>query len=139
VGVVHRQHQRTIDTKVEHGVFSAAFSPDGKLIAGAVLGDGSARVWDVETGELKHTLKDYKAKAGLIQIVQFLPDGTLVTCGASEKNDGNLKLWDMKTGKLIKAIADPNLGVRSMDITRDGKTIAVGTWEKTLVIVPIGK
>jgi RNA polymerase sigma factor (sigma-70 family) len=130
------KHLKTIDAKSERGVFSAAFSPDGKLIAGAGGSDG-AQVWDAETGELKHTLK--AGTAGGIAVVRFLPDGTLVTAGTSGKGDGNLKLWDVKTGKLVKALADPNLIVRSMDITRDGKTIAVGTWEKSLVLVSLSK
>jgi RNA polymerase sigma factor (sigma-70 family) len=129
------KHQRTIDAKAEHGVHSAAFSPDGKLIAGGA--DGAARVWDAQTGELKHTLGEYKS--GLILVVRFLPDGTLATFGTTEKADGNLKLWDVKTGKLVKTIADPNLTGRSMEVSRDGKAIAVGTADKSLVVVPIGK
>ena len=130
------KHQKTIDSKAEHGIFSAAFSADGKLIAGAVSSDGTVRVWNAETGELKHTFEGYKP--GSMTVVSFLTDGTLVTAGTAEKGDGNLKLWDVKTGRPLKAIADPNLTMRSMDVSADGKTVVVGTWEKSLVIVPLG-
>ena len=129
------KHLKTFDPKAQGGVYSAAFSPDGKLVAGWI--DGAVRVWDVATGEEKHTLKGYKP--GSMAAVRFLPDGTLLTAGTSENADGNLKLWDVTTGKLVKAFTDPNLTMRSLDVTADGKTAAVGTSEKTLVLVPLGK
>ena len=116
--------------------YSAAFSPDGKWIAAG--GSDGACVWDAGSGELKQTFKGYTPHS--ILIVQFLADGTLVTGGTSEKAEGNLKFWDVKTGKLVKALPEPkNLTLRSMDISHDGKQIAIGTWDKSLVIVPIRK
>ena len=130
------KHLKTLDPKAEGGMYSAAFSPDGKLVAG--WANGGVRVWDVATGDEKLLLKG-GYKPGSMTAVRFLPDGTLVTAGTAEKADGNLKLWDVTTGKLVKAFADPNLSMRSMDVTADGKTIAVGTWEKSLVLVPVVK
>ena len=127
---------KSIDTKFEFVALSVAISPDGKSLVASGMED-MACVWDIATGDLKHTLKGgYKPGT---EIVRFLTDGTLVTAGTSEKGDGNIKLWDATTGKLVKAIADPNLTVRSMDVSRDGNTIAVGTWEKSLVLIPLGK
>ncbi|KAL2861893.1 purine and uridine phosphorylase [Aspergillus pseudodeflectus] len=41
-------------------VFSIAFSPNSKLLA-SVCCDGTIKLWDVLTGELKHTLEDFVA------------------------------------------------------------------------------
>lgn len=124
-----------LDDKLEMGVASAAFSPDGKQLA-AAGSDGETRIWDLTTGTVNHVLK-----SGIrgIQVARFLPDGSLLTAGTAEMGDGNLKLWDAKTGKLLRAIGDPNLTVRSLAVTADGKTAAVGTGEKSLVIVPLAK
>jgi WD40 repeat protein len=128
------KHLKSMTTPEENW-YSAAFSPDGKLIA-AGGGDG-VWVFDAETGGLKETFKGYKL--GTILVAQFLDNDTLLTGGTPEKGDGNLKLWDVKTGKLVKAIAEPNQTLRSMDLSREARTVAVGTWDKTLVIVPLGK
>jgi RNA polymerase sigma factor (sigma-70 family) len=128
------KHLKTLPCPEEHW-YSAAFSPDGKLIATG--GADGAWVWDAETGNLKETFKGYKL--GSILVVKFLPDGTLLTGGTPAKADGNLKLWNVQTGKLVREIPDPNLTFRSMDVSPDGKTAAVGTWDKTLFLVPLGK
>ena len=45
----------------------------------------------------------------------------------------------LKTGKAVRVLPDPNLTLRSMDVSSDGKMVVVGSWEKSLVIVPLGK
>jgi RNA polymerase sigma factor (sigma-70 family) len=127
------KHQKTF-TKDGAYFFSTAFSPDGKLLAGAGQ-DGAARVWDLATGDEKQVVKGGYDTG--IQLVKFLPDGTLVTAGTAVKTDGSLKFWDVKTGKRLRAITDPSYALRSMDVSADGKTAAVGSFLKTLAIVPL--
>lgn len=130
------KHQLTITLKDEEsGIYSAAFSPDGKLVAAGTA--AAVHVWDATTGVELHTMTGNKL--GSMSFIRFLPDGTLITAGTTEKADGNLKLWDAKTGKLIRTIPDPNLTVRSLDVTADGKSAVVGLWERTLIVVPLGK
>jgi eukaryotic-like serine/threonine-protein kinase len=71
--------------------YFVCFSPDGKLLATASA-DGTARVWDVETGQLRFNLAGHTNE---VNCVVFAPDGkTLAT--ASE--DGTVRLWDGSTG-----------------------------------------
>jgi hypothetical protein len=44
-------------------VNSLAFRPDGERIA-AACGDGTVKVWDLETGKVVHTLRGHKAQVG---------------------------------------------------------------------------
>jgi RNA polymerase sigma factor (sigma-70 family) len=129
------KHLRTIETQDEKW-YSAAFSPDGKLIVAG--GSDGVKVWDGENGELMQFFKGYEMGTNIV-IAQFLANGVLIAGGTSEKRDGNLKFWDVKTGKLLRGIAEPNMTFHAMDVSRDGKMVAVGTWEKRLVIVSIDK
>ena len=71
--------------------------------------------------------------------MRYLPDGTLLTAGAAEKDDGSLKVWDVETGTCVKAIAKPNTSVGWMDVAVDGKTAIVGAQrrERNFMIVPL--
>lgn len=73
-----------------HGVSALAFSPDGKRIASG-SGDGSIRLWDVETGQLLIILDGHESLVGALQ---FTPDGkTLIS--ADER--GMIRRWLSQT------------------------------------------
>jgi WD40 repeat protein len=98
-------------------VLYADLSPDGRtaLSAGA---DGTARLWDVRTGQervlpLRH--------AGPVVKAIFSPDGArALTAGG----DGVAKLWDARTGALVRALPGHTGGVTSVAISPDGARMA---------------
>ena len=78
---------KTFDTKgsgslVSHGTFS----PDGKWLAACNSG-WTVYVWNVDTGELKHTFKTQKA---FLRKVACSPDGTKLASGGSDYSLRNL-------------------------------------------------
>jgi WD40 repeat protein len=75
-----------------HGL---AFSPDGKLLAAAMMAlpGGQILVWETETGRLVHHLRGH---TGWATGVAFSPDGRRL---ASSAQDETVRLWDLATGQ----------------------------------------
>jgi WD40 repeat protein len=100
------------------GVYSVAYSRDGKLLATASY-DGTVKVWDAETGRPLATLEGHEGK---VRHVAFAPDGKrLATAG----EDRTARVWDVAKGRELQKVAhtDP---VRAVAFTPDGKTLIAG-------------
>jgi len=90
------------DVAVDENVFHAiAFSPDGKIIAGA--GWAPIHFWNVETGKQIIRMKNCRE---LIKVIAFSLDGKLL---ASCAWTGTIRIWDVCSGKQIKKVSG-NLG-----------------------------
>ncbi|KZF26842.1 WD40 repeat-like protein [Xylona heveae TC161] len=78
-----------------HGeaILATQFSPasSSKMVSGS--GDGTARVWDCDTGTPLHTLKGHTS---WVLAVSWSPDNSMIATGSM---DNTVRLWDPKTGK----------------------------------------
>jgi WD40 repeat protein len=80
-------HDEKITLKGHGGsVSSVAFAPDGRLLASG-SGDGTVKLWDVQTQREVATLKGH---GGSGTSVVFAPDGRLLASGSE---DGTVQLW----------------------------------------------
>ena len=68
------------------GVRTAAFSPDGRLLATGSM-DSNIMLWDVRTKQHLFTLKGHQ---GIVVSVVFSPDGRLMASGGF---DHTVKIW----------------------------------------------
>ena len=75
----------------------------GRWIATASY-DGTASVWDAETGELRQTLKGHR---GAVLSVAFSIDGRMLATGGI---DGDIRLWDPLYGKPFAVLRGTSRG-----------------------------
>jgi WD40 repeat protein/class 3 adenylate cyclase len=98
-------------------VFGLAFSPNGKSIATGCDGDGTSRVWDLETEDVRLELKTDKSA---VSILHFSADGgRLLTAG-----DG-AGVWDAKSGRMLAGVDVDD--VYTAMLSSDGRAVLTGS------------
>jgi RNA polymerase sigma factor (sigma-70 family) len=105
-------------------IYSVTFSPDGKKVAGGGI-DKNVRVWEVETGLLKHVLE---SKATGFREVNFSPDGKLLV-GAGP---ADIPIWDVESGKVVRTLRGHQGGVFSAVFSARGDTLTTCGSDKTI-------
>jgi WD40 repeat protein/serine/threonine protein kinase len=114
--------QRIDKLKKSGDGWGAAFSPDGRLIASACLGDDcegkAVMIWDATTHQL---IRSVHRKHGL-KLLTFSPDGT--TIAATDDQD-NAAIIDVKTGKVTRELPGHTGGSHWPAFSPDGRYLAV--------------
>jgi WD40 repeat protein len=105
-------------------VYSAAFSPDGKMLATASTGPdqgkrkaGTITLWQVENGKELGTCTGHN---GPVPALAFAPDGKTLASGGI---DSLLCLWDVASQKQLHKPLHLPTSVMQLAFSRDGKTI----------------
>jgi WD40 repeat protein len=115
------------------GVWSVAFSPDGKILAagsGTPTGpiEDAVRLWDVTTGELEAILREDQS----VSSIAFSPDGKTLASGGWR----GITLWDIVTRESTASLSS-RTAIGSISYSPDGMLLAssyfdiVGLWDTT--------
>ena len=94
------------------------FTPDGKTVISAST-DNTIKIWDVETGTEKFTLKGHSS---WVSAIALAPDGkTLI----SASRDNTIEIWDLATRKEIATFTGES-PINCCTVAPDGVTIVAG-------------
>jgi hypothetical protein len=107
-------------------VWGVAFSPDGRRLATAGGGDGTARLWDPVTGDCLRTLTGHKY--GVLGVA-FSPDGRLLATAGG--GDGTARLWDPVTGDCLRTLTGHDDQVLGVAFSPDGRRLATASRDNT--------
>jgi WD40 repeat protein/beta-lactamase regulating signal transducer with metallopeptidase domain len=115
--VATRKVKATLDGH-ERGVATVVFAPDGTTFASGSW-DGTIRIWDGRTFELRHVMTDLNCVLELA----FSPDGRLL---ASAGEGDIVTLWDVATGDEESRLTGFRLPVQCVAFSPDGRLLATG-------------
>ncbi len=101
-------------------VYSAAFSPDGTLVATGSF-DQAIKLWDAKTGKEVRTFAGTTGHQNLVLSVAFSPDGGSLASGAS---DNTARVWDVPTSAPVRDFPQ-TAAARGVAVSPDGKLLAV--------------
>ena len=116
---------RILDSVFQHGgqLNDVTFTLDDRLMASA-SDDHTAKIWDIETGQMLHTLThDFR-----VDSCRFSPDGRKLLTGSS---DFTARIWDVATGQPIGATMVHQGEVGSAAISPDGTRILTSARDAT--------
>lgn len=105
-------------------VTSAVFSPEGSKILSASL-DGTAKVWDAESGEPLNTLEHNFS----VHDARFSDDGSRIIT-ASEGNTA--QIWDAQSGENLMSLTGHTDYVLTAIFSHDGNYVYTGSYDNTV-------
>ncbi len=114
---------------------SIAISKDGRTIVSGV--HSTIKVWNKENRKLLNTIN---TKTGWISSIAITKDGETIVSGSSGMGspssviDSSIRIWDRDTGKLLNTLKGHKVGVTSVAISNDEKTIISGSFDNTIRI-----
>ncbi len=90
-----------------------AVTPDGRRAVSASY-DGTAKVWEIESGRQLHALRTDRH----LHALAVTPDGRLAVAGDA---GGSVHVWELKTGRHVHVLTGHTAAVNRVAISPDGR------------------
>lgn len=105
-------------------LYSAEFSPDGTRIVSASQ-DGTARVWDAETGEL---LRELVGHDKAVTHAHFNWNGSRIVTASHDKT---ARFWNAQSGEQLQELTGHTGVISDVRFRRDGNQIVTASYDNT--------
>ncbi|MYB02401.1 T9SS type A sorting domain-containing protein [Candidatus Poribacteria bacterium] len=112
---------------------SVVYSPDGNTLASG--GGGDICLWDTKTKKLKFKIDRTSISylgLGAVPALDFSPDGNIFVSG--DNSGDSIHLWDTETAEYKYTLTNYQIDIQSLAFSPDGKTIASGNSDKTILL-----
>ncbi|KAJ6235271.1 wd40 repeat protein [Anaeramoeba flamelloides] len=104
--------------------------PNSKLLLGTSSLDLSVKIWDIETGRSKYTLRKHLEP---VENISFSPNGKML---ATVSLDSWVHIWDQKKGRILKSFQAPK-PLLAVDWNKSGDKLAVTSKDGIVYILQL--
>lgn len=115
---------QSVFTQTLGSLFSAVFSPDGRLLATGI--EDEVCLWDVED---IRPLLTCRGHTGWVQALAFSPNGQWLASGS---HDQTIRLWNGSTGQCVKTLRGHGGPLQSLAFSPDGCCLTSGSHDQTI-------
>lgn len=107
--------------------WTVAISPDGQIAATGAE-DNLIILWDMNTGEMLHTLAGHEKS---ILSLAFSLDGNYLASGGDDKI---ITLWDVETRELLHTLSGHGRGINALAFSPDNSQLVSGSSDKSVIL-----
>ena len=108
-----------------------AFSPDNKLMASS--NNEGIVLWDISPEGIHRHKTHIDAHWGLGEVLLFSPDSQVLLHATSKEKD-IIQLWEVETGNDLGSLPGHTWKIYSLVFSHDGKTLASGAGDSTVLL-----